>query len=173
MARAAAPNASTAAIVCTRSCHVNASPTGSGHPVVHGTWEATKNRDDDTANDTDGDHIASQCALPRRPRAAHATQKPPPTSSSSASSNHSAVDSPAAPKPFTYTVLPILARALQMSTIAAATRTAPATPAHPRADERTGRRGLFSWSTQRRYERPPRRCILLQYLPPTSSPTVV
>lgn len=101
IANAASAKASTATVVCTRSCQVNEGPTGKGHPVVHGTWEATRNSDEAIATESDGDPTLSHGAGERSPRAAQATENPPATSRSSASSNHPAVGSPAAPSPLT------------------------------------------------------------------------
>ncbi|MCB8045796.1 hypothetical protein JM654_21590 [Microbacterium oxydans] len=150
IANAASAKARTATVVCTRSCQVKAGPTGSGHPVVHATWEATRNSADAIATEKDGVQMLSQGTVDRSPRAAHATERPPTTRSSRASSNHPAVGSPSAPRPLTYRTRSMLRRATQMMLRAAATSTLPTIEAMTRRALAAGWGRVFSTGIGRR-----------------------
>lgn len=93
----AAVNASTAAIVCTRSCQVNVSPTGRGHPAVQLTCDATRNQPHAIQSMTDGATPRRMGGRERMSHADHAIADPPATIARSAASNQCSVGMPTAP----------------------------------------------------------------------------
>lgn len=101
IAQLAPANANTAAVVCVKSCHVKSGPYGTGHPLEHGTCDASRKSAHDARRVTVGGHARSTGGRERMSRAAIAMSVPPATRVTSATSNAAAVGSPSAPSSLT------------------------------------------------------------------------
>ena len=102
IATAAAAKASTATLVCTKSCQVKNGPgTGTGHPAVQVTCESTRKSPHAPQSEIAGAQRPMRRARDRMPRPAHATSDPPATMSSRNTSNGRAVGMPVAPSSLT------------------------------------------------------------------------
>ncbi|MCU1414231.1 MAG: hypothetical protein JWN80_1571 [Microbacteriaceae bacterium] len=101
MAQQAAAKASTATVVWVKFCQVKPGPYGTGHPIVHGTCDATRNPPAEIQSETAGIQARSNGGRERSPRAAQAITEAPTTMRSRAASNHFAVDIPLAPSSLT------------------------------------------------------------------------
>ncbi|GAA2072600.1 hypothetical protein GCM10009840_01630 [Pseudolysinimonas kribbensis] len=102
IATAAAANASTATLVCTKSCQVKNGPgTGTGHPAEQVTCESIRKNPHAIQSEMAGAQRPMRRARDRMLRPAHATSEPPATMSSRKTSNGRAVGMPVAPSSLT------------------------------------------------------------------------
>lgn len=101
IAQLAPAKASTAEVVWVKSCQLNSGPYGTGHPLVHGTCDASRKSPHAASSVTAGGHARSTGGVERMRRAAIAMSVPPATRASSATSNAAAVGSPSAPSSLT------------------------------------------------------------------------